>query len=69
MLKKQFGQTIILGVICTIVAAFIIMAAIKIFVGYDDVSLNVYRIFLTGDRHFYWLQPFVVPIYFHLWVN
>jgi hypothetical protein len=34
MLKKQFGQTLILGVICTIIAAFMIMASIKLLVGY-----------------------------------
>lgn len=34
MLKKQFAQTIILGVPCVILAAFLIMLAIKLLIGY-----------------------------------
>ncbi len=38
MLKKQFGQTIILGVPCVILASFLIMTAIKLIVGYSNVT-------------------------------
>jgi len=37
MLKKQFAQTIILGVPCVILAAFLIMASIKLILGYSHV--------------------------------
>lgn len=35
MLKKQFGQTLILGVPCVILAACLIMMGIKLLIGYE----------------------------------
>jgi hypothetical protein len=37
MLKKQFGQTLILGVPCVILASFLIMAGIKLLIGFTNV--------------------------------
>lgn len=38
MLKKQFAQTLILGVPCVILASLIIMTAIKLIIGYKEVT-------------------------------
>lgn len=40
MLKKQFAQTMILGVPCLILASCLIMVGIKLLVGYEEVLLK-----------------------------
>lgn len=40
MLKKQFAQTMILGVPCLILASCLIMAGIKLLIGYEEVNLK-----------------------------
>lgn len=69
MLKKQFGQTIILGVPCVILASFMIMAAIKLIVGFNQVILPLFRINIVGEKHFCWLVLFVALIFSLLWPN
>lgn len=48
MLKKQIGQTLILGVPCVILASFLIMAAIKLLIGYGDEDYNWREAFLLA---------------------
>ena len=39
LFKKQFSQTLILGIPCVLLASLLIMTALKLILGYGDVKI------------------------------
>lgn len=39
LFKKQFEQTLILGIPCVLLASLLIMASVKLILNYDDVTI------------------------------